>query len=724
MQNIPINETEAILEPYFDGGESYHDHFKYSVLPQYRVEPEGAVTQTWYSLNVCVQPGQTVCMERDGEADLTGYDLVQVHFSAAKEVRMRVYFNGKEVLDAYGLGSYGIVRGRMDVTALHHIKFTFENTGDIEQNIDVFSLGTASQAAIDRKAARKSPFTGEWPGCFVENPKIGLLTENLLDQAGMERLLERLQKDPYRRDYQLVKKLAYSLVDIAPEPRIGEYLSDRMREKVRFLEEMCALSLVGLVEQDANMLRMACRYMLSLACCKTWLTDPMEGMPGATWTGRSFGVLNACVGLGIAMECAGSFLTWHGRNLIYDAIIMKGLPRMEADFLTLEYIRHMNQGIAFSYGYIFALVTLIPRYPRYQARLDEAERNLFDMLKTTINDDGGVYEGAIYWQYTMLSFVASAYLLARSKGKTLPEYLGDTVNKTGDFGLTLLAGDFHMVPVGDAIRGDYLPLTSNLFAQLTGDGRWRQVFRNYAKETRTKQDLDGCNYNVMFLIASEELPDDADDTTDHFSVFRTSGYTSVSRGNVRFLGISGPTHSHCHGDRGSFILEKNGKPVVIDRGMSNYSIANGRILSTSPMHNLLIPMVDGVCCDQVNGYGQSGGAVLKEATLEDGVFRWQVDCTEVWPADLVASCMRTVVSEQENVFVVTDEMTFTKPTACSFRLNLYNGDDVEVQPVDWQPVSRWYGEYGTDAALDPVYQLRLDTKAEQQLAITTRIILK
>ena len=51
---------------------------------------------------------------------------------------------------------------------------------------------------------------------------------------------------------------------------------------------MCALSLVGLVEQDANMLRMACRYMLSLACCKTWLTDPMEGMPGATWTGRSF----------------------------------------------------------------------------------------------------------------------------------------------------------------------------------------------------------------------------------------------------------------------------------------------------------------------------------------------------------------------------------------------------------------------------------------------------
>lgn len=250
------------------------------------------------------------------------------------------------------------------------------------------------------------------------------------------------------------------------------------------------------------------------------------------------------------------------------------------------------------------------------------------------------------------------------------------------------------------------------------------MFRNYAKETRTKQDLDGCNYNVMFLIASEELPDDADDTTDHFSVFRTSGYTSVSRGNVRFLGISGPTHSHCHGDRGSFILEKNGKPVVIDRGMSNYSIANGRILSTSPMHNLLIPMVDDVCCDQVNGYGQSGGAVLKEATLEDGVFRWQVDCTEVWPADLVASCMRTVVSEQENVFVVTDEMTFTKPTACSFRLNLYNGDDVEVQPVDWQPVSRWYGEYGTDAALDPVYQLRLDTKAEQQLAITTRIILK
>ena len=42
MRNVKINEAETIFEPYWDSGESYPDHHKYTCLSQYRVGPAGA----------------------------------------------------------------------------------------------------------------------------------------------------------------------------------------------------------------------------------------------------------------------------------------------------------------------------------------------------------------------------------------------------------------------------------------------------------------------------------------------------------------------------------------------------------------------------------------------------------------------------------------------------------------------------------------------------------
>lgn len=79
------------------------------------------------------------------------------------------------------------------------------------------------------------------------------------------------------------------------------------------------------------------------------------------------------------LDWAGELLTWHGRNMIYDAIIIKGMPRLEADVNTIDYIWHMNQGIVFVSPLISALAVISKRYLRYMHSIDRYKKILFEM---------------------------------------------------------------------------------------------------------------------------------------------------------------------------------------------------------------------------------------------------------------------------------------------------------------------------------------------------------
>ena len=59
MVNYRINEAETIFEPYFDGGESYPNHEKYSLLSEYTVtytpDVVATVKQTWYAVEATLE---------------------------------------------------------------------------------------------------------------------------------------------------------------------------------------------------------------------------------------------------------------------------------------------------------------------------------------------------------------------------------------------------------------------------------------------------------------------------------------------------------------------------------------------------------------------------------------------------------------------------------------------------------------------------------------------
>ena len=717
MINKPINEAETVLEAYFDGGESYPEHEKYSLLPKYKVTPEGALKQWWASFFVTINPNEVVFIERECDIDISDYDIMRLFVNSSKKVNIKLICNGIEIFSENGSDGFSLLKGEIKDRALKSIRYELTNMGEITECVDLFYLGTENKAMKERRDNRKTPYNDEWEGCFLETPEIGLHSDILL----ASQVSEKLNYEPFKTDYKLMKELADKLMKTTPEELIGPTINKIMRAPIHFHDEMCVLSFVGYVEKDAAMLRMACRYMLSLAHSGTWNCDPsMEGLAGATWHGRSFNVMNSCVALGIAMEFSGSLLSWHGKNIIYDAIIMKGLPRMEADFMTMEYIRHMNQGIAFSYGYIFALLTLIKKYPRYKVRLTEAENTLNEMLETCINKDGGVFEGAGYWQYTVLSYLLSAVLIANYKKISLKDYVGDRLNKTAEFGLAMLTDNGKMIPVGDASAAEYLPFISSTFSKLTNDDRWKNIFNIYAEAKRDKQELLGCNLHTIYFTAADVTDKPICNNNDHFSVFPDTGYTSINREGIRFFGVSGSSFSHCHSDKGHFMIYKEGEPLIIDRGICDYSLPNGKIMSASDMHNLLIPENDkGISYNQYTG--SDYGAKLIRSEYNNNEFIWETDNIGVWDSSVVKKCVRRVVSNEPNIFIITDEMEFTEPTTCSFRLNMYDNSGLTVEPIGWKPEKTEYKIFGTDAKLKPVYQLRLYAEKSKLVSITTKI---
>ena len=59
MRIVPINDAEAIIEPFWDGGSSEHPDDKYAVLSEYstRIAPDvrARVKQSWCAAEVVIE---------------------------------------------------------------------------------------------------------------------------------------------------------------------------------------------------------------------------------------------------------------------------------------------------------------------------------------------------------------------------------------------------------------------------------------------------------------------------------------------------------------------------------------------------------------------------------------------------------------------------------------------------------------------------------------------
>ena len=767
MVNYRINEAETIFEPYYDSGESYMENEKYSVLSEYTVTYAenilAEVKPTWYDVTATIHhqasEDYVVKMVRECDLDIRGFDLLHLYNSTSDKMQVRVCceIDGvwHQVIESFGCNHPEELWGKISGEKITKISLEFRKVGDGDPvSAELIWMGLANEARKLEMESRPSPYTADsWKGCFVENPEIKPMIGIYFNEEEWVELKEKLKDPFYARIVANLREKAQKCMEVEPEPLIQEYITnhthrvvrDRDMERPMLQQNMEALAFIGLLDENVEMLRMACRKMLSLAVTPHWFECVMGCLPGATWHRRCFTEEDICRKVAIVLDWAGSLLTWHGKNIVYDALMNKGLPRLESDFHSVEYIRHMNQGLVFNGGRVLALLALADRYPRYEARLQDAARDEREMVDLYVMDDGGTIEGPAYWNYTFSTVVGTLYLLARHEKKTLSEYAWDKLKKTGDFALRILS-DYkdgtYTIPFNDGHVAQYSAASFAGFIQITDDPRWKKLYQRILKQPKNHIDQTMTMDAMLMLANIDDFGEDdgSEINPDGFSTLNEIGHTSLRLptedvGRVHCYLSGGPSiFAHSHGDRGQILLEVDHHSILIDRGICGYERSEIRLMANSSYHNLFHPEVPADQPMKLQSAFEGTGAKVVRSTYENGVFDYCTDTTNAWMPGIFSSITRSVKSEDPHLYLVYDDAVMVEELASSFRLNTrgeitqigdkawaitQDGYQITILPVNYDVEKTFIGVDGVDEHLDPVNQLRLYlAKAKEQHIIT------
>lgn len=755
-----INEYEAILEPYFDGGDSdmRFGETKCTALRHYTFTtdaPELArAVQDWSSVDIrfdgCHPGGSSFTLTRECSVEVGEYDTFRLFGAIPSCIHVTI------LLKTDGVWQEAAEFDGNDTTYEHDAPL---HTAKLEGFGYRFTLSEAKPASavlhyvellrIGGEAdylKRKSIFPSDWEDHMKTEGKFKPTLGLWFDETELEALRVKVHTPALSACYQTLLKQAEDGLNSTPETDIGRFVpsTDRRWVATRDLGRpvtsnlMAIMAFVGLIERRADMMKMAVRMALSVSNCEYWCESIMGILPGCSWHHRSFTEEIYARGVALVLDWAGSFLTAYGKTCLVDALVMKALPRMESDYRRMEYIRHMNQGICFNWGRLTALLALQHFYPRYDIRIDDAEQDLQEMIDSYVLPDGGTMEGPGYWRYTFSQAMPQFYLLSRYHGGDFLNYASPKLLKTGEYALSLLSiqgqGN-HTLPINDAHTGTYPALLMAAYLRMTGDDRYAQVLAATLADEKLTPSIE------LLILFPDKLCETACYKSRGFFNFPDLGQTRIIReqdgiGAVSFFLSGGPAHfGHYHCDKGAFILETEHEALALDRGITNYSHPDTRLLQLPGYHNLAYPeCADGSLLMQ-HGNAADGSAKMLYSEFENGTFRASTDTTGAWDGNLVERSVRTVVSNSADCYVLTDELELAEELPVSFRVNtraeaeirdacvILHGvsEDLIVEPLDWTPAEITAAKTSIDEHLEPVTLVRLVHAPSHSHAFRTRL---
>jgi hypothetical protein len=185
--------------------------------------------------------------------------------------------------------------------------------------------------------------------------------------------------------------------------------------------------------------------------------------------------------------------------------------------------------------------------------------------------------------------------------------------------------------------------------------------------------------------------------------------------------------SHTHFDKGSFLLELDRAPVLIDRGQVRYDDLRSYTLKRTELHNTLTPVsADGVYMNQ---------ASVIEATIPQGEgderrLRARIDLAHVWRGVMKTSS-RELVADTVEEFHVIDRGELLAPMAVVFHLHTrapweIKGREAVLRLAGWELTVQapWAGllsqrEDSIDFRVEPVWHLECRLNAAQSFELRT-----
>ncbi|MBI3985734.1 MAG: heparinase II/III family protein [Lentisphaerae bacterium] len=763
VRPIPLNPAEIVLLPFFEA--ELLDAF----APRFTVNAARGVTQkqgfNWRNFAWRGREPEDVLLtvEADLDVALDRFDLCFVHGSFPRNVRVRceLTIDGERrcALDAVTAENKETefeapVTGRR-LTGIRLSLVSAAHT-DAEQGW-LLMLGLGNRRARAELLAPAVP--EDWYGAVQSTDHIKDRVPRLGLWFGSEELAvyrERARSRPFAPLMeQLRAEAADCLRDSVPEEMLHVPNTRSLIQQFMFARpwmnrywrglsmpaRLCAF--LGLLDDDPALLRYAARCVMAMSAGHRWRSIGVTGeLPpgypaGAALSGRA---------IVESLDWAGAALTERGRHVAWDGLMCNSVGHLLNVMTRQEWLYHHNHGTDGAAQLAFIGLALEKAHPRRGAwLLPLAERMLVENLQGCWLDDGATAEGPGYWGGS-LNKIAVLLPLARHRGLSPRDYIRrqgfpDALLRTGDYFLTLLSND------PKAPAGTYLPQNDSgwcnhaacgpealaMLALITEDAVWR------AQQSRRLANLchrfEAYSAGPQVLFMPEPVADPAPARSPIFQIMPCQGNMTSRRpsplGDVRFnlFGWPGGAHGHEHQDKGSLILEVDGRQLLIDPGMTLYMDPRVAAFKQAQRHNLLLPLDE---------QGRSGeqrfncpAPLRVEGSGDEKSLRASLDLTPVWHG-LFTLCRRELRSDEPLVTELLD--TAERPEPGRVAQIFQSLDPIETRGGEWRIrcgggalviAPQWQPE---EARLDteladfedrPIHRLRLIAPAVRRHALRT-----
>jgi len=630
------------------------------------------------------------------------------------------------------------VDGRHEVTfpiggrPVDAVRCVFTAQGTVPVMISLQWWGAAQASLVADLIAARPRYDGTWEGLILPPeswPAVKLARGLLFDEGDLPALREKRHAPYWDQHWALLEERAKQYLSRRPEDDLDGFLPQtdlryiRAREKGRatYFSEPMILGFVGLVNGDRAMGFHALRYLMCLVHTPSWAQSAESRARGSVWDQRCFNEEQATTAAALLLDWYDFALTPRARQLAQQVLWDKGVSVIERDMMKYDYVFTMNQGPWFCRARLLAGLYLETVWPRMKPHTELAIADMRAGMENYLLPDGGTDEGLGYFSLTLHAVLPGFLAYARARGVDVRKLLPAAFARTGDFvaalsatepGRVLTEGDNTI----DLVVGDTIPMLAAIFP---GEA-YSRVVAACLMQRRPAGYYDQYFFEGVFaFIAGPGKLDPPETIVPTFAQLSHTGHLTSRRAtpagrSVRLHLVGAKANaSHTHFDKGSFLLELDRLPALLDRGQVRYDDLRSYTLKRTELHNTLTPVtVDGVYLNQ---------AGVLEAAIPTGEgderrLRARIDLTHVWRG-VMTSCTRELAADSVEEFTVVDRGELIVPSALSFNLHTreqweIRGKEARLKLPGWELTLRapWADEItqrqnSIDFRLQPVWHL-------------------
>jgi hypothetical protein len=667
-KGVPINMAEAIIEPFWVP--------ELSGLPKWRIDPGAGhglrIRQNWSAVDFewASKPaaGPALRMSRDFHVDCSAYDRLLVRLSPPKGCVTRVAVatdrgprafvsepaaenRAEYVLDLQGARCIETITLELETGAEGGAAgwltwIGLQNSERLAQYFDQWDYSGMQWDAYLKTPDATLRFEPRY-GIFLTGEELADLRarhESAAGGAAAGGESEFTRRAAVAREYH-------------PERGISEFVGSggrtsahsRVRDEFRpRLSGNPELAVAGLVLRDAEALRMAARYALSLAMSEHWDTGFMSVLPGSAWEDRAFRRSYTAEDIAVILDLAGEVFTDAGRTYLMRRLAEEGIGPINYVAWRHEYIFHCNQLAYFNTGRMYAYLVLERQWPRVKPYTDLALGDAIDNLENVIEPDGGSLEGPSYLNPTIRENYNAMKHYARARGRNLSELVPAIVRRTANYAAVVASTTSDDVIAvcdsGASFRND----TLRILTELVPNSYWTTLY-NKQQAARGEPTLDA----APSLPAYIELPE-----IGYIASTRSLGDECVK---VFIMGNKANA-GHTHEDKGSFVLEFAGQTFAADLGICDYDDPIHAVYKQCQRHNMLVPVGMAERAAPLNPLPFD---VRPTGKGDERAFRAQIDATPGWEG-YYTKWVRTWDSPSPDVLTIRDEYELAKGDAVEF----------------------------------------------------------